>query len=143
MGVKITYSYEHPLAYSHLSLEKDFTSLCERFGYRVTDLSYHHNYDTKVIYALRKNPSPVSLSIRLSPDMMISKDGETMFVELKTGRSDDIIRLEAYQLLCNQIREKYFHTPCLYVYRGRYTNGDIISCHAKDIIPKTLVIPDV
>ena len=93
--------YECPTAYGHVNLENAFTSICEKMGYKVVDLSYHHNYQTKVIYALRKDSSPTSLSVRLSPDMMVSKDGNTFFVELKTGNSDDIIRVEAYQLMCN------------------------------------------
>ena len=53
------------------------------------------------------------------------------------------MRLEAYQLMLNQIRETHFHTPCIYIYRGAFSNGQMICCHAKDIIPKTLIVPDV
>ncbi len=53
------------------------------------------------------------------------------------------MRLEAYQLMLNKIREVDFLTPCIYVYRGAFSNGQMIACHAKDIRPKTLIIPDV
>ena len=89
------------------------------------------------------NSSPASLSIRLSPDLIVSKGNDTKFYELKTGKARDIIRMEAYQLMLNQIREIYFHTPCIYVYRGEKSKGQIISCHAKDIIPQTLIVPDI
>ena len=143
MEVRIIYSWEHPLASEHLILEKDFKKLCEERGYSITDISYHHNFQKESIYSLQNNPSPVSLSIRLTPDLIVSKDGDTKFYELKTGRAKDIMRLEAYQLMCNQIREIYFHAPCIYVYSGAFSNGQIIACHAKDIRPETLIIPDV
>ena len=136
-------SYEHPLAYKHIDLEKEFTSICNDKGYKVIDISYHHNYPEGTMNILRNNISPTSLSIRLSPDLIISKGDDTLFCELKTGYSTDIMRMEAYQLMLNQIRETQFCTPCLYVYKGAISNNELIACNAKDIIPSVLYIPDV
>lgn len=136
-------TYEHILAKPHCYFERDFISLCKESGYKVTDLSYHHNYKPEVMASLRADCSPASLSIRLSPDMMVSKGDKTFFVELKTGNHEDKIQVEAYQLMLNQIREKYSCVPCLYVYRGDYTHDDTIACYASDIVPNTLVIPNV
>lgn len=143
MVVITIYSWEHPLANEHIILEKDFENLCKERGYTITDISYHHNYLQESMNNLRNNPSPVSLSIRLMPDLIVSKGNDTKFYELKTGRAKDIMRMEAYQLMCNQIREIHFHTPCIYVYRGAFSNGQTIACHSKDIVPQTLIIPDV
>ncbi len=136
-------TFEHPLAYKHVDLERDFTDICNKSGYKVIDISYHHNYPPQVTNSLRINSSPVALSIRLSPDLIISKDSDTIFCELKTGYSNDIMRMEAYQLMLNQIRETSFCTPCLYVYRGAISNNELICCNAKDIVPSVLYIPDV
>lgn len=134
--------YEHPLAYPHLELEKDFSLMCEEHGYKVVDLSYHHQYDSSTKGKLRGDFSPASLSVRLSPDILVQKENTSTFYELKTGNSEDIIKVEAYQLMLNQIRENCFCTECIYVYRGVLTNGDIIACHAKDIVPSALIIPN-
>ena len=75
--------------------------------------------------------------------MMVSNGNSTIFCELKTGRSSDIMRMEAYQLMLNQIREKHFCTPVLYFYRGVVSNNKIIFCNASDIKDNLLVIPDV
>ena len=75
--------------------------------------------------------------------MMVSKDNDTFFVELKTGNAKDIMRVEAYQLMLNMIREQYFCTPVFYIYRGRKTNGETLYCNAKDIRYETLIIPNV
>lgn len=123
MVVITIYLWEHPLANEHLIFEKDFERLCKDRGYTITDISYHHNYLQESMNKLRNNPSPVSLSIRLMPDLIVSKGNDTKFYELKTGRAKDIMRMEAYQLMCNQIREIHFHTPCIYVYRGAFSNG--------------------
>lgn len=136
-------TYEHPLASEHLMFEKDFRTLCKEKGYKVIDISYHHNFPNSTLTNLRIDFSPVSLSIRLCPDLIVSKRGDTKFYELKTGRARDIIRLEAYQLMLNQIREIHFYAPCIYVYRGAFSSGHMIACHAKDIIPEVLVVPDV
>ena len=141
--MKTTYSNEHILAYPHVDFERDLTSTFTKNGFKVTDLSYHHNYKQETMNDLRSNPSPVSLSVRLSPDMMISKKDKTCFCELKTGRSKDIIRLEAYQLMLNKIREQYFATPVFYFYRGVASDYNIIFCHASSIRENLLVIPDV
>lgn len=134
-------SWEHPLANEHVILEKDFENLCREKGYTITDISYHHNFPQETIRDLKNNPSPVSLSIRLTPDLIVSKDDDTKFYELKTGNFEDVIKVEAYQLMLNQIRENCFCTECIYVYRGTLTNGDIIACHAKDIVPSALIVP--
>ena len=70
------------LAWNHCSFEHEFESLCKDKGYVVVDLSYHHNYKEEVMRELRKDFSPTSLSVRLAPDMMISKEGKTIFCEL-------------------------------------------------------------
>lgn len=141
--MRTIYSSEHILAYPHIDFENDLTSILTKNGFKVTDLSYHHNYKPQTMSHLRSDTSPVSLSVRLAPDMMISKDDETIFCELKTGRSKDIIRLEAYQFMCNRIREEYFCTPVLYLYRGVASDGKIIGCYASQIKENLLVIPDI
>ena len=116
--------------------------MCEERGYKVVDLSYHHQYDSLTKGQLRSDFSPASLSVRLSPDILISKNNKSVFYELKTGTSEEVIKMEAYQLMLNQIRENHFGTECVYVYRGALTHGDIIACRAKDIIPSLLIIPN-
>lgn len=143
MEVKTTYLNEHILAYPHVDFENDFTSILINNGFKVTDLSYHHNYKQETMNDLRSNQSPVSLSVRLAPDMMVSKKGKTCFCELKTGRSRDIIRVEAYQLMLNKIREEHFATPVFYFYRGVASDNNIIFCNASLIKENLLVIPDV
>lgn len=130
------------LAWNHCSFEHEFESLCKDKGYVVVDLSYHHNYKEEVMRELRKDSSPTSLSVRLAPDMMISKEGKTIFCELKTGRSKDIMRVEAYQLMCNIIKERFLFTPCLYIYRGGFSDNRVIACYSSNIICNELVIPD-
>lgn len=76
---------EHFLAYPHIEFEENFKKICEEKGYKLTDISYHHNYKDETMGDLRINTSPVSLSIRLVPDFIVSKDGDTKFYELKTG----------------------------------------------------------
>ena len=95
------------------------------------------------MWHLRNNSSLVSLSVRLSPDLIVYKRDDTKFFELKTGKSKDIIRMEAYQLMLNQIREVHFHTPCIYVYCGNMSDNKMIACPSSKIIPSILVIPDV
>jgi len=136
-------SKEHYLAYPHVIFENDFKRLCEDKGYNVIDISYHHNCEQSTMWKLRNNISPVSLSIRLSPDLIVYKGNDSKFYELKTGNAKDIMRMEAYQLMLNQIRETHFKTPCIYVYRGKFSNYKMIACHSTDIVPQTLVIPDL
>ena len=50
--------------------------------------------------------------------------------------------VEAYQLMINQIAETLLNAPCIYVYRGDISNGNMVACHAKDIKSNTLVIPN-
>lgn len=135
-------AYEHPLAYPHIDLEKEFAQMCTECGYKVIDLSYHHQYDSTTKRQLRGDFSPASLSIRLSPDILVSNKEKSVFYELKTGNSENSIKVEAYQLMLNQIRENCFCVDCIYVYKGAFTNGDIIGCHARDIVPSLLVIPN-
>lgn len=89
------------IAQDHINLEHDFAELCLRHGYKVADLSYHHNlpYHTKEI--LRSSNTHASLSVRLSPDIIIVKDGQSLLCELKTGNNKNILRVEAYQLMLN------------------------------------------
>ena len=126
---------EHFLAYPHVLLEEDFKKLCKEKGYEVIDISYHHNCEEDIMWKLRNNISPVSLSVRLSPDLIVYKDNDSKFYELKTGNASDIIRMEAYQLMLNQIREVHFKTPCVYVYRGKFSNNKMVACHCTDISP--------
>jgi len=65
-----------------------------------------------------------------------------MLCELKTGKNKDVLRVEAYQLMVNQVGEKLLHVPCLYVYRGKISDGEMVACYSKDIKVNTLVIPD-
>ena len=123
MVVITIYSNEHYLASPHVMFEIDFKRLCEEHGYKVIDISYHHNFQEETMKYLRNNSSPVSLSVRLSPDLIVSKGNDTKFYELKTSLSKDIMRMEAYQLMLNQIREVHFKTPCIYAYKGRLSNG--------------------
>jgi len=126
-------------------MEKDFTSLCKEKGYDVIDLSYHHNYSDEAAEALRRDFSPASMSVRVSPDMLIqkSRDGlyKSSFVELKTGNSS-VMQMEAFQLLQNKVLQKTIKTPCLYVYRGKLSDDEMIACYAEDIRVSQLVIPN-
>lgn len=136
---------EVPIANKHLCMEKDFIILCKEKGYEVIDLSYHHNYNDEAAGALRRDFSPASMSIRVSPDMLIQKpvDGfyKSSFVELKTGNSS-VMQMEAFQLLQNKVLEKTLKSPCLYVYRGKLSKDKMIACYAKDIRVSKLVIPN-
>lgn len=126
-------------------MEKEFTDLCSKYGYEVIDLSYHHNYSDEKAEVLRRDFSPASLSVRLSPDMMIQKSSDGLykssFVELKTGNSRNI-QMEAFQLLQNKTLEKTLRTPCIYVYRGKVSNGEMIACFSGNIRVTKLVIPN-
>ena len=128
-------SDEVAIAQKHAQMEREFANLCKRRGYEIIDLSYHHNFKDDVANQLRRDFSPVSLAVRVSPDMMVQKEENgmyrTIFVELKTGNSKTM-QMEAFQLLQNKILEKNLKAPCLYVYRGRSSDGKIIACFAKD-----------
>ena len=135
-------AYEVPIAQEHINLEHDFTELCMRHGYKVADLSYHHNLPHHTANILRSSQTPASLYVRLSPDMLIVKDGNSTLCELKTGSRSDQLYVEAYQLMINQVAETQLNVPCLYIYRGDISEGNIVACHAKDICIKELVIPN-
>lgn len=111
------------IAQDHVNLEHEFTKLCLQRGYKVADLSYHHNLPMHTKKILRECNDHASLSVRLSPDICITKEGKSTLCELKTGKNKDTLRVEAYQLMANQIKEKYLDIPCLYVYCGRITDG--------------------
>lgn len=110
------------------------------------DLSYHHNCDDGTAASLRKDFSPASLSVRVSPDMLIQRNEgglyKSCFVELKTGNTKNLIQMEAFQLLQNKVLEKNLKTPCLYVYRGKVSENEMIACYAEDIRVSRLVIPN-
>lgn len=95
---------EVAIAYKHTHLETSFVRLCEDRGYDVVDLSYHHNYPESSCDILRKCDTPASLSVRLTPDLFVTKDGGGALYELKTGNRQDKVYLEAYQLMMNQIK---------------------------------------
>lgn len=133
---------EVSIAQDHVNLEHEFTKLCLHNGYKVADLSYHHNLPEHTIRTLRSANDNASLSVRLSPDLFITKNGKSMLCELKTGKNKDILRVEAYQLMLNQIGERYLKIPCLYVYCGKITDNRIVACHCSDICVDTLVIPN-
>lgn len=136
---------EVAIANKHLQMEKEFALLCKEKGYEVIDLSYHHNYSDETAEALRRDYSPASLSVRVSPDLLIQKESgglyKSSFVELKTGNSS-VMQAEAFQLLQNKVLEKNLKTPCLYIYRGKLSNGKMIACNAEDIRVSKLVIPN-
>lgn len=138
-------AYEVPIAGKHLVMEQDFQQLCNKTGYTIIDLSYHHNADGKTANELRRDSSPVSLSVRLTPDMMIQRKNkdryDSSYVELKTGNNKRVIQMEAYQLLQNKVLEKYAKASCLYVYRGALSNNEMIACHANKVRVSKLVIP--
>lgn len=136
-------TYEVSIASKHLVFEKDFTELCKQKGYSVIDLSYHHNYDLSTANRLRRDSSPACLSVRVSPDILVlRKNKESQYYELKTGNAKNVIHLEAYQLMCNQVRETGMRTPCIYVYRDALSDYKMIACHAKDIRVERLIIPN-
>lgn len=126
-------------------MEKEFSEYCKGKGYEVIDLSYHHNCDDETAGALRKDFSPASLAVRVSPDMLIQKSVggvyKSSFVELKTGNSK-VMQMEAYQLLHNKVMEKNLKTPCIYIYRGKVSDYNMIACLSKNIRVSKLVIPN-
>ena len=80
--------------------------------------------------------------MRLSPDILIVKDGKSILCELKTGSKTDQLFVEAYQLMINQVAETCLNVPCIYVYRGDISHGNMVACHAVDICITELVIPN-
>lgn len=136
---------EVPIASEHVRFEKDFSQYCRERGYELLDLSYHHNYGDSIASSLRRDHSPASLSIRLSPDLMVQKLKEpafnSFFVELKTGNTKKVIQCEAYQLLRNKVCEKYLRTPCIYIYRGGLSKNEMIACHANNVRVSKLILP--
>ena len=137
---------EVPIASPHLRMEKEFEALCKSKGLELVDLSYHHNFGDKPAEMLRRDFSPSSLAVRLSPDLLVQKKKDpsyhSFFAELKTGSKKDCIQAEAYQLLQNKVRERYMGTPCLYVYTGASTDYKMVACWSGDIRVRKLVIPD-
>ena len=111
------------IAQDHINLEHEFTKLCLHKGYKVADLSYHHTLPLHTKKILRECSDHASLSIRLSPDICITKDGKSTLCELKTGNNKNVLRVEAYQLMVNQVGENYLQIPCLYVYCGKITDN--------------------
>ena len=103
------------------------------------DMSYHHLYPDHIKAKLRTNIQPISLLVRTSPDFICLNTGE--YYELKTGRSTEYLNLEAFPLMCNQIRSRELGIMCFYVYRGAITNNEIVVCDCSEIRADYLVFP--
>lgn len=123
--------------------ESLFKKECDDYGFAYIDLSYHHNLSDTVSRRLHDDSTPSCLALRTSPDFLLLTEKGSLYVELKTGGSADKMFLEAYPLMCNQIREKEMGCPCLYLYNGAFSDYKVIGCYASDIIPDTVVIPDI
>lgn len=134
---------EAPLATGHAQLENRFKQICNEHGFRYIDLSYHHILPDKDVTTLQREMTPCSLAVRTSPDFIVMTGNGSVFFELKTGSSRNRITLEAYPLMCNQIKEAELCCPCIYIYSGACSNYEPICCHAKDIHPDQLVLPEV
>lgn len=130
---------EHPLAREHNALESEFEKICKKNGLDIVDMSYHHLYPDHVKAKLRNNTTPTSLLIRTTPDYICLNNGT--YFELKTGKNQSQLNIEAYPLMCNQIRDKSLKIPCVYVYRGVITDNQIVVCDCKNIKADTLVFP--
>ena len=98
-------TFEHPLARDHTAFEEEFRKLGKKNGLDIVDMSYHHLYPNRIKDKLRKSATPVSLLVRTSPDFIDLNTGS--YYELKTGRHTDRLNLEAYPLMCNQLRSKH------------------------------------
>lgn len=130
---------EHPLAREHNVFETEFEKICKKNGLDIVDMSYHHLYPDHVKAKLRNNTTPVSLLIRTTPDYICLNNGA--YYELKTGKNPNQLNVEAYPLMCNQIRDKSLKIPCFYVYKGTITDHQIVVCDCKDIKAEYLVFP--
>ena len=133
---------EVSIAQDHVNLEHEFTKLCLQKGYSVADLSYHHTLPMHTKKILRDCNAYASLSVRLSPDLFITNGDKSILCELKTGNNKSLLRVEAYQLMMNRIKECYLQIPCLYIYCGKISDNQMIACYCSDIEADTLVIPD-
>lgn len=132
---------EAPIAAGHVMQEKKLTDYLEGAGYRVVDLSYHHNLSDSACGILRCSNTPASIFYRTLPDFFVSKKDNSSFVELKVGQSSKLLYLEAFPFLANRNRQTSLSVPCLYVYAGGITNYNMVAYPVQDIVANTLVIP--
>ena len=132
-------SFEHPLAREHNTFEAEFVEECKKKGLEMIDMSYHHLYPDPIKAKLRDSTEPISLLIRTSPDFICLNTGE--YYELKTGKNPNQLNIEAYPLMCNQIRDKYLKIPCFYIYRGTITDHQMVVCNCLNIKAEYLVFP--
>ena len=132
--------FEVSIAREHISKEEELSEFFYERGYACLDIAYHHLLSASDCGKLKKADTPASIAYRTNADFIICKSGESSYVELKVGRNKNRCYIEAYPLALHRLKTS-LGVPCLYVYGGEITEGNMVACPAEDIIVEKLVIP--